>query len=152
MTLTEHTVVYIKFLEAENKLMKRLSTLRGFYEIYNEELHRHGSPDLAFSECNINYRRLFGQYCYKSFESFLTDVKTNLTLAQIKISPKEALEREFLLAWFKECGFDTWTSFKAIVRHHYPEVTEVKLLEFWQNTAIDPLVLLRVNYTKQILG
>jgi hypothetical protein len=152
MTLTEHTIAYIKFLEAENKLMIKLASTRGFYELYNQELYKHGSPELAWYECNAKYYKIFGYYRYDSFESFLLVIKEKLTPAQQKMSPKEVLEREFLITWFKQCGFDTWTSFKAIVRHHYPEVTEVKLLEFWQNTAIDPIVLIRVNHTKQILG
>lgn len=152
MTLTEHTLNYIKFLESQNKLMIKLSTLKGFYELYNEDLQRHGCPDLAFYICNVEYRQLWGKYRYDCFESFLADVKKNLTISQQKMSPKDVLEREFLLAWFKQCGFDTWTSFKAVVLHYFPEVTEVKLLAFWQNTAIEAQVLIRVNHVKQILG
>lgn len=152
MTLTEYTLSYIEFLKSQNKLMIKLSTPKGFYELYNEDLQRHGSPDLAFCICNLEYRKIWGEYRYDSFESFLVDMKKNLTVSQLKISPKSVLEREFLIAWFKQCGFDTWTSFKAIVLHHFPEVTEKKLLEFWQNIAIDAHVLIRVNHVKQILG
>lgn len=73
-------------------------------------------------------------------------------MSQLRMSPKDVLEREFLIAWFKQCGFDTWTSFKAIVLHHFPDITEKKLLDFWQNIDIDSHVLIRVNHVKQILG
>ncbi|MGQ7945044.1 hypothetical protein [Flavobacterium sp. WC2509] len=152
MTLTERTLNHIKFLESQNKLMIKLATPKGFYELYNIELQKYGSPDLAFRICNVEYRRLFDTYRYDSFESFLVDIKKNLSVSQLKMSPKDVLEREFLLAWFKQCGFDTWTSFKAVVLHYFPEVTEVKLLAFWQNTAIEAQVLIRVNHVKQILG
>jgi len=152
MTISEYTLNYIEFLKSQNKLMIKLSTPKGFYELYNEDLQRHGSPDLAFRVCNVEYWNIWGEFRYDSFESFLSDVKKNLTISQQKMSPKDVLEREFLLAWFKTCGFDTWTSFKAIVLHYFPEVTEVKLLAFWQNTAIDKQVLIRVNHVKQILG
>lgn len=152
MTITEHTLNYIKFLESETKLMRKLSTVKGFYELYNENLQRHGSPDLALMLCNNEYKQRWGKNRYNSFESFLEDIDSCLTISQQKMSPKDVLEREFLIAHFKMCGFDTWTSFKAVVLHYYPEITEVKLLEFWQNTAIEANVLICVNRVKQILG
>lgn len=74
MILAEHTQNYIKFLQSENKLMIKIGNPKGFYEMYNEDLQRHGSPDLAFHVCNVEYRRLFGEYRYGSFESFLLDM------------------------------------------------------------------------------
>jgi hypothetical protein len=153
MLLTEHTLNYIKFLESGNKLMEKFQTTKGFYEVYNDDLCHHELPELAFKSCNYAHFRLFGYYRFNnSFDDFLKVIDNRLTISQQKMSPKEVLEREFLIAWFKQCGFDTWTSFKAIVLHHFPEVTEIKLLEFWQNTAIDAHVLIRVNHVKQILG
>lgn len=153
MLLTEHTLNYIKFLESGNKLMEKFQTTKGFYEVYNEELQRHELPDVAFASCNCAHKELFGYYRFNnSFDGFLKVIDNRLSLSQQKMSPKDVLEREFLIAWFKQCGFDTWTSFKAIVLHHFPEVTEIKLLEFWQNTAIEKQVLIRIGHVKQILG
>jgi hypothetical protein len=136
---------YIKVLELENIAMRRLASEQGFIDLVNDHIKFCGSEESAFNYVNAWYKRLLiYDSRYPSFKSYIETKKLT--------NPLQSLEREFLLSWFRQCGFDTWTSFKAIVLHHYPEVTEKKLLEFWKNTAIDTNVLIRVNHVKQILG
>jgi hypothetical protein len=136
---------YIKVLELENMAMRRLASEKGFIDLVNDHIKICGSEESTFNYVDCWHRRLLLRDSpYSSFKSYVEAKKLT--------NPLQSLEREFLLSWFRQCGFDTWTSFKAIVLHHYPEVTEKKLLEFWKNTAIDTNVLIRVNHVKQILG
>lgn len=127
----------------------------GFFRFYFSNLSFYPNQQVCFDYCNAYFKAQFGYYRYDSYESFKGGRDKVIVFSPVshqKILSKDELEREFLLSWFKACGFDTWTSFKAIVLHHFPEVTEVKLLAFWQNTAIEQQVLIRVNHVKQILG
>jgi hypothetical protein len=124
----------------------------GFFRFYFSNLHFYPNQQVCFDYCNAYFKAQFGYYRYDSYEAFKGGKNKVISFSSEPKNPLQSLEREFLIAWFKQCGFDTWTSFKAIVLHHFPEVTEIKLLEFWQNTAIDAHVLIRVNHVKQILG
>lgn len=134
----------IEFLTVKNKLMKDLRSENGFMNLYSEILKQVPDSEKCFAICNIIYNQLFRKNCYDKFSDFNIRYKNIDTL--------NILEREFLMAWFKHNGFDTWESFKAIVIYYYSEVTEVKLREFYSNAAIDSDVLLKVGYVKQIIG
>jgi hypothetical protein len=137
-------------------LVGEIQSAFGFYKFYYANLGFYPDRKTCFDFCNFYFKDQFGYYRYNSFDSFSGNAGVeNKAVANVLEKPTnllQCLEREFLLSWFRQCGFDTWTSFKAIVLHSYPEVTEVKLLEFWKNTAIDAKVLIRVNHVKQILG
>lgn len=134
----------IEFLKTQNEIMTKLSTKRGFLDFYNENLKDHASPETCFSMCNMIYKNLFGMFRYSSYADFN---KLNGNLKSLDL-----LARTYLLAWFKECGFDNWEALKAIVLHYYPEVTESKLKDFWDCKVIDREVLTKLEWVKQIIG
>ena len=134
----------IEFLKAQGEMMKRLSTKRGFLDLYNESLKDCASAEACFVSCNRIYKDLFGMPKYSSFGEFNTQYGN--------LNSLDALARTYLLAWFKECGFDNWEALKAIVLHYYPEVTESKLKDFWDCKVIDREVLTKLEWVKQIIG
>lgn len=142
--LQQYFAKEIEFLKAQNKLMTKLSTKRGFLDFYNENLKDHNSPESCFNMCNSVYQKLFGPNRYSTLAEFN---KQNGNLNSLDV-----LARTYLLAWFKECGFDNWEALKAIVLHYYPEVTESKLKDFWDYTAINREVLTKLDWVKQIIG
>lgn len=134
----------IEFLKAQNEIMKKLSTKRGFLDLYNEILEDFPSAESCFEACNIICIGLFRMPKYSSFGEF--------NAQHGNLNSLDALARTYLLAWFKECGFDNWEALKAIVLHYYPEVTESKLKDFWDCKAIDREVLTKLEWVKQIIG
>lgn len=142
--IEEYQAREIEFLKIQNKVMIRLSTKRGFLDFYNENLKDCASAETCFAMCNIIYKDLIGTVRYSSFGEFNTQ--------NGNLNSLDALARTYLLAWFKECGFDTWEALKAIVLHYYPEVTEVKLLDFWNCKVLDREVLTKLEWVKQIIG
>jgi hypothetical protein len=134
----------IEFLIVQNQLMNKLSTKRGFLDFYNENLKDYASAETCFAMCNKVYKDLFGTDRYSSYGEFNTQ--------NGNLNSLDGLARTYLLAWFKECGFDSWSSLKAIVLHYYPEVTEVKLKDLWDCKIIDREVLTKLEWVKQIIG
>lgn len=57
-------------LEAQNELMRKLSTRDGFYSQYFEEIPRSRTNEEAFNKVNDLYRELFGEDRYSDFDSF----------------------------------------------------------------------------------
>lgn len=62
--------IYIAKLEAENAIMRKLSTTEGFYSEFFEKLKTAASNKLAFDEVNEAYYKLFGKYRYSDFNTF----------------------------------------------------------------------------------
>jgi hypothetical protein len=50
-------------------------------------------------------------------------------------TPSDTKERDYLLAWFKYKGFDTWTSFKALILHYYLILLRM-MFWFYSETAM----------------
>ena len=139
----------IQFIEAENAVMRSMSTTKKFFDFYVLKLASFKNEESCFKYCNDFYHSLFGCYRYESFEHFkkLTTYKTLQSLSAV-----DRLEYQFLMALFKSKGFDTWVSFKALVLHYYPEITEKRLLQFYSGEAIDAEVLKKVEWVRQIIG
>lgn len=142
--IKEYQAREIEFLKVQNQIMTKLSKPRGFLDFYNENLKDYASAESCFAMCNILYKYLFGTFRYSSYGEFNTQYGN--------LNSLDALARTYLLAWFKECGFDNWEALKAIVLHYYPEVTESKLKDFWDCKAIDREVLTKLEWVKQIIG
>ena len=60
---------YIQKLEAENKIMRKLSTVSGFYNMYFEKL-KNTDNLTAFNEVNEIYYSLFNRKRFSDFLSF----------------------------------------------------------------------------------
>lgn len=139
----------IKSLEQENLIMVLIGSPEGFYNFYNRSRWEFKNGKDCFDYCNQYYKGVFGRFLYSDFEEFQ---KEN----QLKQVPKntsiEILERKYLLTWFKSKGFNTWTSFKALVMHYYPATAESVLYDFWQNKTVDAETQKNVGYVKQIIG
>lgn len=77
MTATEEKklVNYIKRVEQETEMMKKLLTRKGFYEYYFELLKCSKTKYRAFSKANRLYYKLFGQKRYTNFSVFSKMVK-----------------------------------------------------------------------------
>jgi hypothetical protein len=61
--------IYIAKLEAENEIMRQLSTVSGFYQMYFEKLKTTNNLT-AFNEVNEIYYSLFNRYRYSDYNSF----------------------------------------------------------------------------------
>ncbi|NHM07997.1 hypothetical protein G4D82_12250 [Flavobacterium sp. CYK-4] len=57
-------------LEEEAKVMKRLSTRQGFFDMYYEALPDHSTYESAFNSVNDLHFQLFGFYRYSDYVSF----------------------------------------------------------------------------------
>lgn len=139
----------IKMIESQNAIMKMISTRKGFNAFYDSSMWQFKTPVACFNYCNSCFFDLFGSLKYESFEAFLQDNKKPVVSYA---TPSDTKERDYLLAWFKYKGFDTWTSFKALILHYYPDINERDLLNFYKGIAIDSNTLKGVGYTKQIIG
>lgn len=62
--------IYIAKLEKENQEMRELSTRKGFYNAFFQQLKIAKSNKEAFNCVNENYHKLFGHYRYSDFNSF----------------------------------------------------------------------------------
>jgi len=134
----------------------------GFYKFYFYNLHLYGNRETCFYYCNLYFKQQFGCDRYTSYSDFKEGMNlryiSNKPQKKIQLQPdlnKDALqilEREYLLSWFKSKGFNTWTSFKALVMHYYPLTVESFLYEFWQSKSFDAETQKNVGYVKQIIG
>jgi len=139
----------IKLLELQNEMMRILSTSKGFDVFYASAVFQFETKIEAFDYCNQFYKGMFGDFRYSNYQEF---IKRNSSASCSEPSSVEIMEREYLLAWFKGKGFNTWTSFKALVTHYYPLTVESFLYEFWQNKPVDAETQKNVGYVKQIIG
>lgn len=62
--------IRIEQLEKENALMKKLSSIDGFYKEYFIELRTAKFNKTAFDNVNERYFNLFGEYRYADWNSF----------------------------------------------------------------------------------
>ena len=62
--------IYITKLEKENEAMRKLSTRKGFYNEYFNQLKLCKTNIEAFNVVNERYHVLFGQYRYSDWNSF----------------------------------------------------------------------------------
>jgi len=62
--------ILIAKLEKENIEMRKLSTRKGFYNEFFNELKTASSNKEAFNTVNERYHTLFGQYRYSDFNTF----------------------------------------------------------------------------------
>lgn len=148
VSLKEYHAKEIEFLETQNSAMRSMSTTKKFFDFYFLNLKNFRNQESCFKYCNEFYHSLFGGYRYESFEQF-----KNLSATRFQsLSHQDKLEYQFLMALFKNKGFDTWVSFKALVLHYYPEITEKRLSQFYHNEAIDAEVLKKVEWVRQIIG
>lgn len=69
--------IYIAKLETENAVMRKLSTLEGFYSEYFIKLKSASSNKSAFDELNETYFELFGKYKYSDYNAFQTVMNRN---------------------------------------------------------------------------
>ncbi|MCG9792512.1 hypothetical protein [Flavobacterium algicola] len=131
----------------------------GFYKFYFANLHFYAKREDCFKYCNLYFREQFGYNRYDSWEEFFGVIgvrpmnrkAVKITTPIVDCLSVEKMERNFLIALFKQKGFDTWTSFKAIVMHYY-QADETKLMAIWKGGLIDPETLKYVDYVRQIIG
>lgn len=138
-------------LELENTIMSIIGRSNGFYAFYSSSLFKFKNKKEAFDYCNHYYKEMFGTYRYTDFEDFQKHHQIN-KVSSVVDNPLEILEREYLLSWFKNQGFNTFTSFKAVILHFYPVISESTLYEFWQSKSLDAETQKYVGYVKQIIG
>jgi len=62
--------IYIEKIEKENELLRKFSTVKGFYDEYFAELPKVNSNKEAFDNVNEVYFSLYGKYKYSDFNSF----------------------------------------------------------------------------------
>jgi hypothetical protein len=136
----------IQILEQGNLILKILSTKNGFHGFYTSCLRDFKTDKERFDYCNQYFKEISGVYKYESFEEF-----KGIQIPKTNHNNLESLERDYLISWFKSKGFNSFTAFKAIVLHYYPEIYEETLFVFW-NYKIDTEVAKYVNYVKQIIG
>jgi hypothetical protein len=65
----------VQYLEAQNKVMRVLSSSKGFYECYFQMLKYSKTKKKAFTRVNKLYFQLFGSKRYSSFSVFSEMVK-----------------------------------------------------------------------------
>lgn len=138
----------IKTLEQANIIIRLIGNPKGFYNLYSCSLWKFKTKKECFEYCNQYYKDFFGSFLYSDFEEFQ---KENQLKPEVPQTAHEILEREYLISWFKSKGFNSFTAFKAIVLHYYPEIYEETLFVFW-NYKSDSEVAKYVNYVKQIIG
>jgi hypothetical protein len=68
---------YIEHLEAENAIMRKLSTRKGFYSRYFSNLKISETAIEAFNLVNKEYHSLFGNHRFTDYESFKRIVALN---------------------------------------------------------------------------
>lgn len=139
----------IKSLEKEVLILRLIGSPKGFYNFYNCSRWEFKSGKDCFEYCNQYYNKVFGRFLYSDYEEFQKD---NQLKPAVKNNSIQVIEREYLLAWFKSKGFNTWASFKALVMHYYPLTVESFLYEFWQSKSFDSETQKNVGYVKQIIG
>ena len=61
----------IENLKNQNELMRKLSTKKGFFESYFENLKNSESQQDAFNKTNNLYFKLFGEMRYNDYDIFL---------------------------------------------------------------------------------
>jgi hypothetical protein len=149
VSIEQYQAKEIEFLKAQNAIMDSISTSEKFFNFYFFNLKNFRNQESCFTYCNELYRNHFGSYRYESFEQFKNLPEYNEKQSSSKV---DKLEYQFLMALFKNKGFDTWISFKALVLHYYPEITEKRLSQFYHNEAIDAEVLKKVEWVRQIIG
>lgn len=141
--LSEFMVIEIEKLLTENMMMRKISTIPGFVEIFNEHCKVYGA-DGAFLSLNFTYKNLFGKPKFKDYADFIDKTQGNKNVNK--------LARAYLMEWFKSKGFDTWLSFYPLVLHYFPEVTKSALLDFYEDKLYTAETLKKVEYVKQIIG
>lgn len=62
--------IRIEKLEKENAIIRKLSTVKGFYDEYFIKLRTAKSNTEAFNQVNEEYYSLFGHYRYSDWNSF----------------------------------------------------------------------------------
>lgn len=151
--IQKYTRTYIEFLTAQNNLMRFIGTPNGFRDVYLGYLKK-GYKSLDAYQLTANmYKMLFGFNRFESHEIFLKSYKSDDFHCGTKnVLAVQLMERDYLLAWFKSKGFDTWTSFSALVMHYYPGTVKSELLSLWKLQHVYPDVLKNVGYVKQIIG
>jgi len=138
-----------------------IQSVFGFYKFYFANLQFYSNQETCFKYCNQYFKNLFGYDRYDDFSQFRGEIhglpiRLKSQQVQVKVSEQsssiEIMERDYLLAWFKSKGFNSWTSFKALVMHYYPLTLENQLYSFWKSESIVPEVMKNVGYVKQIIG
>jgi hypothetical protein len=151
--IQKYTQTYIKFLTAQNNLMRFIGNPNGFRDVYLDYLKK-GYKSLDAYELTENmYKMLFGSGRFETYLDFLKRYNGNdLNFTTQNVLAVQLMERDYLLAWFKSKGFDTWTSFSALIMHYYPGTVKSELLSLWKLQHVYPDVLKNVGYVKQIIG
>jgi len=67
---TKALQIYITMLEKENEEMRKISTRKGFYNEYFNELKMAKTNKEAFNTVNERFYTLFGKYRYSDYASF----------------------------------------------------------------------------------
>lgn len=62
--------IYIEKIEKENELLRKFSTVKGFYDEYFAELPKAKSNKEAFDNVNERFFELFRYYRYSDWNSF----------------------------------------------------------------------------------
>jgi hypothetical protein len=151
--IQKYTRTYIEFLTAQNNLMRFIATHNGFRDVYLDYLKKGYKSLEAYQLTENMYLILFGFNRFESYEIFLKIYKSDEFYCGTKnVLSVQLMERDYLLAWFKSKGFDTWTSFSALVMHYYPGTVKSELLSLWKLQHVYPDVLKNVGYVKQIIG
>ena len=151
--IQKYTRTYIEFLTAQNNLMRFIGTPNGFRGVYLEYLKKGYKSLEAYRLTENMYLILFGFNRFESHDIFLKSYNGNdLNFRTENVLSVQLMERDYLLAWFKSKGFDTWTSFSALVMHYYPSTVKSELLSLWKLQHVYSDVLKNVGYVKQIIG
>lgn len=144
--LDEYRVKQLEFLTIKVDLMKLFSE-EGFEIFYNESIESGMDSELAYVLCDHHYKLLLGRPRFSNYETFKSFLDNNFTN---KDSDKKL--RIYLMAYFKEKGFDSWVSFKPLIICYFPQVTPEKLQLFYEGKQLDKEVLKYVDYVRQIIG
>lgn len=142
--LHRYEAAHLSFLKVKNKWMSYLAG-SGFLKLYIQKYEASRNPEGSFEYCNNQYMLVFGQLRYDDYEHFL---KANF----LKTSDSDIMQRDYLLSFFKEVGFDSWESFSPLILHYYPQITVEKLYLFYQCRFLDKNTLKLVDFVRQIIG
>lgn len=126
-----------------------IQTAFGFFKFYFENLHRYPDKETCFDFCNAFFKQQYGYSRYPGYQVFRGGV--DVPEKKVYLSTEEKL-RAYLMAYFKEKGFDSWASFSPLIMCYFPQVTAEKLHLFYIGKQLDKEVLKYVDYVRQIIG
>jgi len=127
----------------------------GFYEFYFENLKYYPDRKSTFDFCNAFFKNQYGFYRYRNWDAFFGMSNNGSEIAAFVPVREKTLgekQRDYLLTYFKNKGFDSWVSFKPLILCHFPEVDPAVLLLFYNGKSLDKEVLKYVDFTRQIIG